>query len=308
MPRHHSGAAIDRPETTNLLLPPIEDFVWQQPEETHLTNIHKTSTSETHKNTRIPDIKRRSDVESQTLSMKETSPQVSGCSMEPFLGNPTGSTVVQRLNDSKERQSEIQRHEMNLTANDNGDDIISPPKIRTPQTEEQIVSDDITNELYMPLSSTVVLKRKKYMLYVSLDFENGLTIDALVDSAAYVSAIAETKLDGIKQQAPANIFKNDDPPNFQIQVANGHLEKPISTATPKFDIGDNTFGEHFVEMKNLTAPIVGLHFRRHNSVVIDTTLCLIHFPHLTMQAKNAAIETSAKPQPVFFQTTQQYHR
>ena len=37
---------------------------------------------------------------------------------------------------------------------------------------------------------------------------------------------------------------------------------------------------------------------RHNSVVIDTTQGLIHLPHLTMQAKNAAIETSAKSQPV----------
>ena len=37
---------------------------------------------------------------------------------------------------------------------------------------------------------------------------------------------------------------------------------------------------------------------RHNSVVIDTTHGLIHFPYLTMQAKNAANKASAKPQPV----------
>ena len=36
----------------------------------------------------------------------------------------------------------------------------------------------------------------------------------------------------------------------------------------------------------------------HNSVVIDTTHGLIHFPHLTKPTKNAAIETSAKPQLV----------
>ena len=100
---------------------------------------------------------------------------------------------------------------------------------------------------------------------------------------------------------PANIFKIDDPPNFQIQAANGPLEKPISTATLKFDIGDNTCAEHFVVMKNLTGPIIGLHFMRHNSVVIDTTHGLIHFPHLTIPAKNATIETSAKPQPVLIQ-------
>ena len=86
--------------------------------------------------------------------------------------------------------------------------------------------DDITNELYIPLSSTIVLKRKKEMLYIPLDFENGLTIDALVESGAYVSAIAQTELDRIKQQAPAKIFKIEDPPKFRIQVANGQLENP----------------------------------------------------------------------------------
>ena len=40
---------------------------------------------------------------------------------------------------------------------------------------------------------------------------------------------------------------------------------------------------------------------RHNIVVIDTTHGVIHFPHLTTQAKNAAIETSAEPQLVLFQ-------
>ena len=104
---------------------------------------------------------------------------------------------------------------MDMTADDHGDDNISPPKITTSQIEEQLVRDDTTNELYMPLSSTIVLKRKKEMLYVPLDFENGLTIDALVDSGAYVSAIAQTELDRITQQAPANIFKIDDPPIFK---------------------------------------------------------------------------------------------
>ena len=64
------------------------------------------------------------------------------------------------------------------------------------------------------------------MLYVPLDFENNLTVDALVDSRALVSAIAQNDLDGIKKKGPNNILKTEDPPNFQIQVANGKLEKP----------------------------------------------------------------------------------
>ena len=86
----------------------------------------------------------------------------------------------------------MQRHEMNMTTNDNGDDNIFPPKRTTLQIEEQLL-----NELYMPLSPTIVLKRNKEMLYVPLDFVQGLTIDALVDSGAYISAIAQTELDRI---------------------------------------------------------------------------------------------------------------
>ena len=155
--------------------------------------------------------------------------------------------------------------------------------------------EETTNELYMPLSSTIVVKRKKKRLYVPLDFEDSPTIDALVASGAYVSAIAGNEVDRIKQQAPAKIFKIDEPPNFQIQVANGQLEKPIAAATLKSDIGHHTFAEHFVELKNLTRPIIGLHFMRHNSVVIDTTHGLIYFPHLAMQIKSAAMEVKSNP-------------
>ena len=91
--------------------------------------------------------------------MKETSSRVSVSSTEPLPGKQTRSTLVQSLNDSNRPQSEkIQQHERNIIANDNGDDNIYPPKITTSQIENQLVRDDITNELYIPLSSTIVLK------------------------------------------------------------------------------------------------------------------------------------------------------
>ena len=37
---------------------------------------------------------------------------------------------------------------------------------------------------------------------------------------------------------------------------------------------------------------------RNNSVVIDTTHGLVHFPHLTMQVKTASSKPNTKPQPV----------
>ena len=87
-----------------------------------------------------------------------------------------------------------------------------------------LVKDEQTNEVYLPWTSTVVLKRKQEMLHVPLDFDNNLRVDALFDSGAYVSAIAQKDLDTIKQKAPQYILKTDDPLDFQIQVANGQLE------------------------------------------------------------------------------------
>ena len=179
-----------------------------------------------------------------------------------------------------------------------GDTTTSPLTSATPPIEEALFRDEQTNEINLPLTSTVILKRKQEMLYVAMDFGNILTVDALVDSRTFVSAFAQDQLETIKQKAPNNILKIDNPPNFQTQVANGQLEKPLSTATLKFEIGDNSFAEHFVVMKKLTGPIIGLHFLRNNSVVIDTTHGLILFPHLTMQVKTASSETTTKPQPV----------
>ena len=106
----------------------------------------------------MPESKQSNDVESQTSPMKETSSQVSGSSTQPHLGNQTGSTPVQSLNDSKKPQSKIKRNEMNIIANDNDDDNFFPHKITNSQIEKQLVRDDITNDFYMPLSSTIVLK------------------------------------------------------------------------------------------------------------------------------------------------------
>ena len=93
--------------------------------------------------------------------MKETSSQVSGSDTESLLENQTRSTPVQCPNASKKDRNEIQPNETDMTTNDSGDDNIPPPKITTLQIEERLVKDDITIELYMPLSSTIVLKRKK---------------------------------------------------------------------------------------------------------------------------------------------------
>ena len=198
--------------------------------------------------------------------------------MEQPSRNQTRNEPVPFLDCYKNSSTNTQNTEQHVVTNLNRDTTTPPLTTATPLIEKGLVRDEQTNEIYLPLTSTVVLKRKQEMLSVRLDFENNLTVDALVDSGAFVSAIAQDDLDTIKQKATNNILKMDDPPNFQTQVANGQLEKPLSTATLKFEIEDNTF----VVMKKLTGPKIGLHFMRNNSVVIDTTHDLIPFPHLTI--------------------------
>ena len=158
----------------------------------------------------MPEFKQKNYVKSQTSPKKETSLQVSGSSTEPHLENQTANTPVHCLNDSNKQHHQNQRNETNMTANITGNDNICLPKITSSQTEERPVKDEITNEIYMPLSSTIVLKRKEEMLYVPPDSGNSSTIDVLVDSRASVSEISLSELDRIKQQAPTSLFKIDD--------------------------------------------------------------------------------------------------
>ena len=222
---------------------------------------------------------------------------------EQSSGNQTGNELVPFLDCYKNSSTNTQSTEQHVVTTPNG--LTSTPLLTTatPLFEEGLVRDEQTNDVYLPLTSTVVLKRKQEMLHVPLDFENYLTVDALVDPGAFVSAIAQDDLETIKQKAPNNILKIENRPNFQIQVANGQLEKPLSTTTLKFEIRDKSFAKLFVVEKKLTGPIIGLHFMRNNSLVIDTTHGLIHFPHLTMQVKTASSETTTKPQPVITDET-----
>ena len=127
MPRLHSGAATDRPEVPQITVPPIREVVWQQLQETHITNIHNVVTNnETHKDTYISEYKQRNDVEAQTSPTKETSSQVSGSDTESLPENQIRNIPVRCLNDSKKQQNEIQRNETDMTTYDNGDDNIPP--------------------------------------------------------------------------------------------------------------------------------------------------------------------------------------
>ena len=239
-PRLYSGAASDRPETTKIpKLPPIPEVVWQQPSQTstdqcNLNNINNNSTIYyTHETS-------NTTVASQTSSPKGTQPQNYVVATEQPSGNQTGNEPVPFLNWSKNRPTVIQKSVQHVKTTPTGDTTIPTLTKTTPfveETEEWFVRDEPSNENYLPLTSTVVLKRKREMLHVPLDFENKLAVEALVDSRAF-SAIARVDLDTKKQKASHIILKADHPLHFQIQKDNGQLEKPLATAILKFE-GNN---------------------------------------------------------------------
>ena len=183
MPRLHPGAACDRPETKEISkLPPFPEVVWQQPTEI-VTN--QDNSNNTHIDSTL-----KTNVASQTSPPMRNQPHNHVVATEQPPGNQTGNDPVSFPNCSKNSSTDIQNTEQHVVTTANGDTTTPPFTTATPLIEEGLVRDEQTNEVYLPLTSTVVLKRKQEMLYVPLDFENNLTVDAQMDSGAFVSAIA----------------------------------------------------------------------------------------------------------------------
>ena len=188
MPRLHSGAACDRPETNEISkLPPIPEVVWQQLTEivTNHDNLNNTNNDSTLK----------TNVASQTSPPKATQPQSHVVATEHPPKSQTRNEPVPFLDCSNNSSTDTQNTKQHVVTTLNGDTTTPPLSTATPLIEEGLVRDEQTNEVYIPLTSPVVLKRKQEMLYVPLDIENNLTVDALVYSGAFVSAITQDDLD-----------------------------------------------------------------------------------------------------------------
>ena len=135
---------------------------------------------------------------------------------------------------------------------------------------EHIQFDKERNLSYLPISTSLTLKRKRHMYYIPMDFEK-LTLDGLIDTGALTSAISEQDLNKIKLLANEAIKETGPPPNFQIMVANGQLEVPIGTVLLEFEVADFMLKENFIIMKNLPNPLIGLCFLRRNNAIFDVT-------------------------------------
>ena len=97
--------------------------------------------------------------------------------MEPFPRKETRTRRIPCFNNSQKSQSKTQESSTDMAANHIGVDSFSLLTMKTPQIEQMLVKHEDTNDLYKPLLSTIVLRQNK-----TLGFENGLTIDPLVDS------------------------------------------------------------------------------------------------------------------------------
>ena len=132
-------------------------------------------------------------------------------------GNHTGIEPVSILDCSKKYSTNTQNTEQHVVNTPNGDTTTPPLTTATPLIEEGLVRDEQTNEVYLALTSTVVLKRKQEMLYVPLDFENNLTVDALVDSGSFVSAIAQDDWKQSNRKPPITFSKSTTLPIFKYK-------------------------------------------------------------------------------------------
>ena len=93
------------------------------------------------------------------------------------------------------------------------------------------------------------------------------------------------------------------PPNIQIMVASGQLEVSIGTVLLEFEVADFMLREHFIIMKNLPNPLIGLCFLRRNNAVFDVTQGIFTFPYLSMQIKPDTPVPLRQATPLFAENT-----
>ena len=90
------------------------------------------------------------------------------------------------------------------------------------EPKQPLLDDDIANHIqfdkernlsYLPISTSLTMKRKRHMYYMPMDFKK-LTLDGLIDTGALTSAISEQDLNKIKLLANESIKETGPPPNF----------------------------------------------------------------------------------------------
>ena len=175
-----------------------------------------------------------------------------------------------------------------------------PSTSSSDEQKQPFSNEDISNHIqfdqernlsYLPMSTSLTLKRKRHIYYMPMDFQK-LTLDGLIDTGALTSAISEQDLNKIKLIANEAIKDTGPPPNFQIMVANGHLEVSIGTVLLEYEVADFMLRENFIIIGSLPNPLIGLCFLRRNNAVFDVTQGILTFPYLSMQLTTPQRQTT----------------
>ena len=282
--------AFHRVETTrSKKIPPTPEVVRQQASQTsinyrNLEKIYNDSAIKRNQTNQEIENEQLTEVASEVSSSKGIQPQRSVTATENVQENQTGIRPIRFLNHAKSCPTDIQESKKHIVTIANGDNNNPFLTITTSHIEERFVRKKKTNELYLSLLSTVVLKRKKEKLYSTVEFNKNLTKDTLVDSNAciIISAIAPKEMDKLNNRPRITFSETSTLQTFNWKKTNGHLKKPLATTTLAFDVGENLFTGNLVVLKNMTVPFIGLHFMGYKIVVIYTTHGLIHFPQLKL--------------------------
>ena len=150
---------------------------------------------------------------------------------------------------------------------------------------------------YIPLHSTKVLKNRRRMLYLPLEFGE-LTMDGFVDSGAFINAMSWSDYNAFKMNSDNCVIKEYPQPPFNIECANAQLEQPIATADIQFNIGTYTFTDTFVILSKTFFPIIGLNFMRNHQAVIDIANETITYPHVEMTLAMTDEKKNCNPKPL----------
>ena len=184
---------------------------------------------------------------------------------------PTNSPLINReLSDTNQLEQNESDPDARLSSQQNeGDNHDSTKTFPSPDDfptslnsiKEYVAEKD--GETYIPLHSTIVLKSRRRMLYLPLEFGE-ITMDGLVDSGAFINAMSWSDYNAIKINSDSCVIKEYPQPPFKIECANAQLEQPIATADIQFNIGTYNFTDTFVILSKTSFPIIGLNFMRNH--------------------------------------------
>ena len=131
--------------------------------------------------------------------------------------------------------------------------------------------------MILQISTNLPLKNEPKMLYFPKYFED-LKFDVLIDTGVLSSTIPVANLRKIRLLVLNTISFEGRPREIQNMVANGQLDAPIVTVELQLGVGEFTFREVFLIMRNIPNALIGFPFLQRNSTRLDIGQGILNFP------------------------------